>query len=420
MILDISLREFLIYLSTFIGLFAITFYFLSYLSKRKEKTPESISEKKLPKVSIIIPAWNEEKGIAGTIKSAIELDYPRKKLEIIVIDDGSKDNTYAIAKSFKNKNVKVFKNKINMGKRASMNFGIKKAKGEIIVTMDADNIIVKGDILKKMVYNFNDSNVMCIAPTTAIYNPKGILQRVQQVEYLLGVFLRKAFSSINAIHITSGAFSVYRKSFFEKHGDFDEHALTEDMEMALRIQYYGYRIVNDLTAVAYTIAPNKFIPLMKQRIRWYVGLMKCLLKYRFMFSKKYGAMGAIVLPVAITTVILSVILTFYVTIISLSEINKELNHLQSINFNFANNFELNKFVFERFFFNIFSSPIAYFFIIFIFVLLGYMFFAKKVIKEHSEIRLSIFFFIFLYSFLFAFWCVVSFLYYLFNRKVSWR
>lgn len=420
MILDISLREFLIYLSTFIGLFAITFYFLSYLSKRKEKTPESISEKKLPKVSIIIPAWNEEKGIAGTIKSAIELDYPRKKLEIIVIDDGSKDNTYAIAKSFKNKNVKVFKNKINMGKGASMNFGIKKAKGEIIVTMDADNIIVKGDILKKMVYNFNDSNVMCIAPTTAIYNPKGILQRVQQVEYLLGVFLRKAFSSINAIHITSGAFSVYRKSFFEKHGDFDEHALTEDMEMALRIQYYGYRIVNDLTAVAYTIAPNKFIPLMKQRRRWYVGLMKCLLKYRFMFSKKYGAMGAIVLPVAITTVILSVILTFYVTIISLSEINKELNHLQSINFNFANNFELNKFVFERFFFNIFSSPIAYFFIIFIFVLLGYMFFAKKVIKEHSEIRLSIFFFIFLYSFLFAFWWVVSFLYYLFNRKVSWR
>ena len=139
-----------------------------------------------------------------------------------------------------------------------------------------------------------------------------------------------------------------------------------------------------------------------------------------MFSKKYGAMGAIVLPVAITTVILSVILTFYVTIISLSEINKELNHLQSINFNFANNFELNKFVFERFFFNIFSSPIAYFFIIFIFVLLGYMFFAKKVIKEHSEIRLSIFFFIFLYSFLFAFWWVVSFLYYLFNRKVSWR
>jgi len=78
MILDISLREFLIYLSTFIGLFAITFYFLSYLSKRKEKTPESISEKKLPKVSIIIPAWNEEKGIAGTIKSAIELDTQEK------------------------------------------------------------------------------------------------------------------------------------------------------------------------------------------------------------------------------------------------------------------------------------------------------------------------------------------------------
>lgn len=418
--LNIAFREFLIYLSAYIGLFALTYYFLSFLSKRKEKEPELLKEEALPFVSIIIPAWNEEKGIVGTIKSAIELDYPENKLEIIIVDDGSRDNTYNIAKEFEGKRVRVFKNKKNMGKGFSMNFGIKKAKGEIIVTMDADNIIVKGDILKKMISNFNNSDVMCVAPTTAIYKPKGVLQRVQQVEYLLGVFLRKAFSNMNAIHITSGAFSVYRKSFFEKHGYFDEHAITEDMEMALRIQYNKYRIVNDLRAVAYTIAPNKFVPLLKQRRRWYTGLIKCLWRYRFLFSRKYGAMGIIVLPVALITVALSVILTSHLIISSISDLKKELILLNSINFNFVDSFELNKFVFERFFFNISSSPVSYFFIIFILILIGYMFFAKKVIKEHAEIRLSIVFFIIFYSFLFAFWWLVSFFYSLFNKKVVWR
>lgn len=416
----IAFKEFLIYLSAYIGLFAVTYYFLGFLSKRKEKEPELLKEGALPYVSIVIPAWNEEKGIAGTIKSAIELNYPKNKLEIIIVDDGSKDNTYSVAKKFEGKGVRVFRNKTNMGKGFSMNFGIKKARGEIIVTMDADNIIVKGDILKKMISNFNDSKVMCVAPTTAVYNPRGILQRVQQIEYLLGVFLRKAFSNMDAIHITSGAFSVYRKSFFEKYGYFDEKAITEDMEMALRIQYNRYKIVNDLEAVAYTIVPPKFIPLLKQRKRWYTGLMKCLWNYKFLFSRKYGAMGVVVLPVAVITVVLSVILTSYAFVASILDLRKELILLNSINYSFINNFEFNKFALERFFFNLFSNPISYFFIIFILILFGYMFFAKTVVKEHAQIRLSIIFFIAFYSFLFAFWWLIASFYYLFNKKVVWR
>jgi cellulose synthase/poly-beta-1,6-N-acetylglucosamine synthase-like glycosyltransferase len=83
----------------------------------------------------------------------------------------------------------------------------------------------------------------------------------------MGVFLRKAFSSVNAVHITPGAFSIYRKEFFDKYGGFHEHTLTEDMEMALRIQFNHFVIANNPDAVVYTIAPNKFIPLMKQRRR---------------------------------------------------------------------------------------------------------------------------------------------------------
>ncbi len=416
-------REILIYVSAYIGLFAVTFYVLGLIFAKKEK-PREFPEKNPPTVSIIIPAWNEAKGIAGTIESALNLNYPNGKLEIIVVDDGSKDNTYEIASKFKGirngKIVKVFRNKKNMGKGVSMNFAISKSKGEIIVTMDADNVVVKGDILKTMISSFTEPNIMCIAPTTAIYKPKGILQRIQQIEYMLGVFLRKSFSNMNAIHITSGAFSVYRKEFFDKYGGFSKEAITEDMEMALRIQANNYRIVNNLNAIAYTVAPNKFVPLMKQRRRWYTGLLKCLLHYKRLYSKKYGAMGIIVLPVAIITVILSVIMTSYLAINSLIKLKKELALWNSINFNVLNTFEFNSFVFERYLFLLFSTPITIFAIIFIFILAGYMVFAKKYIKEDSNIKLSIIPFIFLYAFLFAFWWLVSFFYTLFNKKVVWR
>jgi len=412
----------LIYVSAYIGFFAITYYFLNLVSKRKEILPEfsKIENDKIPFVSVIIPAFNEEKGIARTLESAIGLDYPKDKIEIIVVDDGSKDDTYKIASKFKSKSVRVYRLEKNQGKGAAMNYAIKKAKGEIIVTMDADKLIVKKGTLKHMISNFKDPKIMCVAPMIAIYKPKGILGRVQQVEYMLGVFLRKAFASMNAIHITPGAFSVYRKSFFDKYGGFDAGNITEDMEMALRIQYNHYIIENDTMSLVYTPAINKFVPLYKQRRRWYVGLLSNFMHYKKLFSKKYGAMGLIVMPVALITVVLSVILTIYTLINSLIRLRKELALLESINFNILNNFEFNTFVLERYLFFIFSNPIWIFSFIFIGVLIGYMIFAKSKIKKHSNIKFSLIFFILLYSFLFAFWWSISFIYMIFNRKVAWR
>jgi len=412
-------RDILIYISAYIGLFAVSFYFLSLISRIKEKHP-TLSEDRLPKVSIIIPAFNEEKGIGGSIKFALNIDYPKSKLEIIVVDDGSKDNTYNVAKSYKNKIVRVFKLRKNKGKGAAINFGLDKAKGEIVVTMDADNTIVKSDVLKNMVAYFQNPKVMCVSPIIAIYKPKGILQRVQQVEYLLGVFLRKAFSSVNAVHITPGAFSSYRKRFFDKYGGFDEKNLTEDMEVALRIQKNQFIIENSLESVVYTVAPNKFFNLLKQRRRWYTGLLKNLWNYRMLFSKEYGVMGTIVLPIAIITIILSVILTSYLLVNTIIQVKKEILLLKSINFDFASIFELNKFAIERFFFILFSNPVTSFFLLFIFILGGYMIFSKTKVKEHSNIKLSIFLFSFIYAFLFAFWWIISFVYALFGKKVSWR
>ncbi len=411
--------NFLIYFATYLGLFVASFYIINLVIDGKKPAPK-FPEKNPPKVSIIIPAWNEEKGIARTIKSALNIDYPRDKFEIIVVDDGSTDKTYEIALTFKSKLVKIFKQSRNQGKGAAINKGLKKAKGEIIVTTDADNTRITPDALKKLVACFNDPQVMCTAPSIAIYKPKGILQRIQQVEYLLGVFLRKAFSSVNAIHITPGAFSAYRKSFFDKYGGFSENNLTEDMEMALRIQYHHYRLVNNPDAVVYAVAPNKFKTLLIQRRRWYAGLIKNIWDYRALFSKKYGILGILVLPLAIISVIISIILTSYVVINSLFKIKKEILLWKSINFHFMNSFELNKYIFSKYFFILMSNPITIFFIILVLLLLGYMFFAKTKIKQYTNIRISLILFLLFFSLLFVFWWIVSIIYIIFNKKISWR
>lgn len=413
------LNEVLVYVFGFIAIFASVFYLLSYFSKVKEEHPK-FPEQKPPNVSIVVAAWNEEKGIANNLDSLCSLDYPKGKLEIIVVDDGSTDRTFEIASEFKSKGVKVFRYEKNQGKGHALNFGIKKAKGEIIVTADADDNKISQNALKNMVAYFTNPKVMCVSPVLAIYKPKGVLQRIQQVEYLVGIFLRKAFATMNAVHITPGAFSAYRRSFFDRYGVFDENSKTEDLEMALRIQSKHYIIENSLESVVYTQGPRKFINLMRQRRRWYMGLIIHLWQYRKLFTRTYGDLGLVVLPAALATIVSTVILTLYYFIKSIIELRRELVFLESINYNFASLFEVNTFIIERFLFLLFSKPI--FLLIFVFfTFLGvYMIFAKKRVKEHASIKYGIVFFILFYSFLFTFWWIVTFFCAFFNRKVKWR
>ncbi len=408
----------LVYIAAYIGLFATCFYMLSLFRYYKKK---KLIKGELKSVSIIIPAYNEEKSIAKTIESALSLDYPAKMLEIIVVNDGSKDNTYNSAKKYesdKRVRVRVF-SKENGGKGSALNYGIKKARGEIIVTMDADTF-VEPSALSKMIEFFSEDRVMSVTPSMGIYQAKNIWQRIQQIEYYMGVFLRKAFASTNAIHITPGAFSAYRKAFFDKYGGYDEHNITEDLEIALRIQSHNYIIENASKAAVYTIAPKSFRELLVQRRRWYVGLTKNLWSYRKLFGFKHGALGVIVLPVAVITVIFSIFLTVYSLWRSISIIQNELITLSSINFHFNNSLELNYFVLQRLFYNIFSQPVFLIAFLFVFVIAFYMYFSRREMRYKEGIKVSFALFLFFYTFLFTFWWIISFIYVLFNRKVVWR
>jgi peptidoglycan-N-acetylglucosamine deacetylase len=413
----------MIYTSIYIGLLATSFYVLTYISAIKNKQ-EPYKEKELPSISVLIPAYNEEKSIKATLNSILESNYPQNKLEIIIIDNASKDNTLKIAKKF----VKEFKgkNKIKIlsekqqGKGYALNLGISKANNEIILSMDADTF-VEPYSLKNMVKYFKDPQVMSVSPAIVIHNPKNIIQRVQYIEYVIGLFLRKTFAILNAIHITPGAFSAYRASFFKKYGGYDTDNITEDLELAMRIQYQGYKIENSPESPAYTIAPNKFSHLLKQRRRWYVGLMKNTWHYKKLFGKNYGDLGMFVLPIAWIGIFFAVSITGYFIIKTIFEIGNEINFLKSINFDIGNIFNINYYFFERLLFLLFTNPIFIFILMFLFIILAYLFYASKKLGKVNNIMINLPLFFMFFAVLFGFWWVVSIFYMIVKGgKVSWK
>ena len=395
-------------------MFAVSFYILTFIEGRKKKIP-LFKESELPFVSVIIPAWNEEKSVKETIKSILASDYPN--FEVLFIDDGSTDKTFEIAKKFENNQIKVF-HKENGGKASALNFGIARAKGEIIFTMDADTYVCP-ESMKKMVRPFKDKRVMSVTPAMLVHNPKSVWQRVQQIEYVMGLFLRKVFALLNAIYIAPGAFSAYRKSFFDKYGGYDENNITEDLEVALRIQYHGYITENCPDAKIYTIAPKKFKPLLIQRRRWYYGLMKNFWVYKKMLSKKYGDLGLFVMPIAWISIFFSIFVLIHYTYKALSEGIKNFLFLQSINFDWSNFFKFNSYFFKKLFFLLFTNPLSIFILVTIVIVWIYVTYATKKTGKIQNLKLNLFLFYLFFAPLFAIWWFISFIYLLSSKKVKW-
>ena len=414
----------LVYILAYIGFILVSFYMLGMAKHFKKGNYPSKTDKS---VSIIIPAYNEEKSIERTIKSALSLDYPSEKLRIIVVDDGSKDNTFKIAqkciaeleKAKDNHPDLIVLTKKNGGKGTALNYGISKSKSDVIVTMDADTF-VKPDSLKKMIGYFYSEKVMSVTPSIGIYNPKGFWQKIQHIEYYMSVFLRKSFGAVNAIHITPGAFAAYRREFFLKHEGFDENNITEDIELSLRIQSHHYIIENTPYAVVYTLCPRTFKQFLAQRKRWYVGYLTNLWRYKGLFSPKYGALGMVVLPAAIITLALAIVITVYSLIRGFLDIKDHLVILQAAGFNFNNMFEINKFIIEQFLYRTFSQPIFIFAVIFILLLLVYLSYSRKTMGYKESIASNYVRFIIGYSLVYTLFWLISIFYIISGRRVKWK
>lgn len=292
----------LMYPFLFLSLYFQVFLLLSFFeNKRRIKDEESQSLEEYPSVTIAVPCWNEEKTLAGTLDSLLALDYPKDKLEIIIVDDGSKDETLSIAQEYEKNypsSVRAI-TKENGGKHTAVNLALSLSKADLFGCLDADSFVDTKSLRIIASYFEHHKEAMAVTPCIHIRSPKTIIQRIQAIEYLLGVFLRKAFGQLDAIQVTPGPFSIFKREIFARIGDYRKAHNTEDYEITLRMHKNHLKIMNSHKALVYTIGPSTFRGYFYQRLRWSRGFLQNSLDYRDIFFKKeYGNFGMFTLPLA--------------------------------------------------------------------------------------------------------------------------
>jgi len=286
----------------FVSLYFEVFLLVSFLRRRLSPLPARAVAGALPTVAIIVPCFNEERGIAQTLQSLVALEYPREKLQILVVDDGSTDGTLVLARGFEyDSRVRVF-HKENGGKHTAMNYALARTDAELIGCLDADSVAAPHALMRSAEV-FADPRVAAVTPGIHTKEPKTLLQHMQKVEYRLSVFNRFMLAALGSAFIAPGPFSIFRASVVRSLGGWRHGHSTEDMEMALRIQEAGHLIANAPNATIHTATPPTLAKLFRQRVRWTYGFLRNAMDYRHMLgAKRYGHLGLIILPAALISV----------------------------------------------------------------------------------------------------------------------
>ena len=299
----------LLWLAYFISLYFAVFWLLVFLVTHDDKKGKVLTETTF--VTITIPAYNEQESLAGTVQSVLALDYPKEKYELLIVDDGSTDKTAHIAQEIMTKNsscnIRVISQK-NHGKGAALNNALRQAQGTYFVCLDADSFVAR-DALRKMLPHFADIHVAAVLPALKIHNPQNKLEKLQWYEYIINMFYKELMGKLNCVHVTPGPFSIYRTATLRDIGYFDEHNITEDLEIALRLQSHNYTIVQLMDPEVLTIGPSTVKELYTQRNRWFKGATLNVFKYRKMlFNKQYGDFGFIQMPTVLLSGVIAIIL----------------------------------------------------------------------------------------------------------------
>jgi len=408
----ITIGDIIMYSASFISLYIIVLLFLAlWVDKSNIAKPKS--PKNYSKVCIIVPCFNEEKTVTKTVHSLLNLDYPQDKLEIIIIDDGSTDRTYERAKKLlKYPQVKLFRKK-NGGKWTALNYGLTKTKAKFVGCLDSDSF-VSSQALKLIMAYFMDSKIMVVTSSIKVYHPKNILERVQRIEYLSGIFLRKSLTFLDSLTVTPGPFSIYRKKVFEEIGPFKDGHHTEDMEMGLRLQSRNYRIANAPGACVYTVSPSSFKDLYLQRQRWYGGFIKNAWDYRFIFlNKKYADLGLFALPTAILVIIIFIVAALYSLFVFAQTTINQFIVWQAINF------DLTQATFNLNWFFINTSALLFigvFVLVFGIIAVSY---GQKISNDKQGLVKDFIFYTFIYGPLLLIWWLGVIQRTLSNKKYKW-
>lgn len=330
--IDEEISKIIIWILYFIGLY-FSFFWLSVLlfdtdfeTKRKVR--------RWPEVTVIMPMYNEEKYVEWTMDSVFNLDYPKNKLKVIAVNDGSTDNTLKKLKELKKKYDFLLINKKNGGKHSALNEGLKHTNSPYFACLDVD-CYVEPYSLKNLIREFDSKDVAAVTPVMKVNNPKTVIQRVQWLEYILNIFYKYMMGKLDCIHVTPGPFSIYRTKVVKELGGFKKAHLTEDLEMALRLQKHHYKIKQSLDAVVYTASPKNIKAFISQRTRWYQGTILNVKDYKFMiFNKEYGDFGMFHIPLVAVTGFLLLLGVFVGIYLSLKEMYFTIKRWYLTNFDF--------------------------------------------------------------------------------------
>jgi len=419
--------DLIVWIAYFISLYIAIFWLINVLEIKKSR--KIIKIKSWPSVSIIIPAYNEEKHIKDCIESVLNLDYENGKIKIIVVNDGSKDKTKEVVEEIISKKKGreiILINQKNSGKAKALNNALKLVKTEFFACLDADSFVSK-KALKMIIKTFYeyDNNLAIVTPAMKIRNPKNLLQKLQYVEYNISMLLHRLMSNLNSIYVAPGPFSVYKTEIVKKLGGFDSTTLAEDQEIAYRMQKNFYDIKQSPNAFVYTTPPNNFKSLYRQRRRWYIGGFSNIIKYRKMFlNPKYGHFGIVQMPFNLLNFIMAFIGVFLIIYYILMPILRFVKNIFIIKFDvypylktfFSQKIKLSLTIIDL---NAFRTVIILFLLVISLIMLFFAFKnADEKIKRKSITLLLVLYF-FVYYAVLSFVCVISILEFLILRKRRW-
>ncbi|WP_292938653.1 MULTISPECIES: glycosyltransferase [unclassified Novosphingobium] len=229
-------------------------------------------------VSVLIPAFNEERVIEASVRRALATQGMR--VEIIVIDDGSSDRTSAVVQEAFGLDPRVQLLTLkNGGKARALNQGLAIAKGDVIVALDADTRF-EPDTIAKLARWFADPAIGAVAGNAKIGNRVNWLTKWQSIEYITAQSLeRRALEALGAVTVVPGAVGAWRRAALDEVGGYPSDTLAEDQDLTIAVQRAGWRVACENDAIAWTEAPETVRALFRQRYRWAFGTLQCLWKH---------------------------------------------------------------------------------------------------------------------------------------------
>jgi poly-beta-1,6 N-acetyl-D-glucosamine synthase len=253
--------------------------FFSILQTIRRSADEGFKHSKKDIVSIIVPCYNEEEVIIPSLKAVINQTY--QNIEILVIDDGSTDRTYTLAKRFEFDNgirsLKVL-SKENGGKSRALNYAIQRAKGNLICSVDADSKL-DSKAIELLVHHFANPQIAAVAGSINVINTDTFITKLQALEYIQGLnMVKNGQAFLKLVNIIPGPLGMFRKSAMEQVGYYSHDTFAEDCDITLSLIAHGYKIDFEPDAVAYTEAPEDLLDLLKQRYRWTRGILQAIKK----------------------------------------------------------------------------------------------------------------------------------------------